>query len=231
MEKFCEVCGNQFTYRRPNSCTRCYFKKIHKEKYQKKLRKCRSCNQESYLGHQIYCDACKDNILKCDSEHKKESTMKICITCGCEHYRKTSMECKYCPRKRAQNAYILKKNKNKEKKQQVKNIELKKPRPKNKSGEGNIDAQGYKTISKRGHPNQMDDKGRIREHIFVMSEFLGRPLMKGESVHHKNGVRDDNRIENLELWNKGQPAGQRVEDKIKYYIEFLSSYGYKVSKD
>lgn len=107
-------------------------------------------------------------------------------------------------------------------------IPLDDPFRKRKAGEGNIDSQGYKTITKRGHPNQMDSKGRIREHIYVMSNHLGRPLTKKESVHHKNGIRDDNRIENLELWHKGQPAGQRLEDKIKWAIDFLKGYGYKI---
>jgi HNH endonuclease len=103
------------------------------------------------------------------------------------------------------------------------------PVKKRKNGEGSIDSMGYKTITKRGHPNQMDLKGRIREHIYVMSEHLGRPLnTKFESVHHKNGIRTDNRIENLELWHRGQPPGQRVDDKIKWCIEFLNVYGYKV---
>lgn len=114
---------------------------------------------------------------------------------------------------------------------EIHGIDLNSTFKKKKNGEGNIDAQGYKTITKKGHPNQMDAKGRIREHIFIMSEHIGRPLRKGENVHHKNGDRLDNRIENLELWNRRQPAGQRVEDKINWYIEFLNSYGYKVHKE
>lgn len=74
-------------------------------------------------------------------------------------------------------------------------------------GAGHLNAQGYVVIS-----------GRY-EHRIVMEESLGRPLAKFENVHHKNGIRHDNRIENLELWVKAQPCGQRPEDLVQWVLE------------
>lgn len=57
-----------------------------------------------------------------------------------------------------------------------------------------------------------------------MAEAIGRPLTEEENVHHRNGVRHDNRLENLELWSTSQPSGQRVEDKVEWAKEILSLY-------
>ena len=70
-----------------------------------------------------------------------------------------------------------------------------------------------------------------KEKISIYQKVYREANRKACSVHHKNGDRLDNRMENLELWHKGQPAGQRVEDKIEWCIEFLMFYGYKVIKE
>lgn len=86
-----------------------------------------------------------------------------------------------------------------------------------KKREWHTDAYGYVVSTLNGK--------QLKQHRVVMEEYLGRKLFPHENVHHKNGVRSDNRIENLELWSVSQPAGQRVEDKISWAKEFLAQYG------
>jgi hypothetical protein len=92
-----------------------------------------------------------------------------------------------------------------------------------------IDRNGYVFWRDATHPLATRN-GSVAEHRVVMSEFLGRPLRKNENIHHKNGNRSDNRIENLELWVTSQPSGQRPTDLLKWAREIIATYGDEESK-
>lgn len=81
---------------------------------------------------------------------------------------------------------------------------------------------GYVRIYMPDHPNARGQY--VLEHVYVMSNYLGRPIIRGETVHHMNGKRDDNRIENLELWTSNHHPGQRVSDLISFAKEVLAIY-------
>lgn len=97
------------------------------------------------------------------------------------------------------------------------------PNMSKRNHEGALDQGGVPIEGKGGYLYIRETKGAKQKahHRYVMEQHLGRELFTHETVHHLNGDRKDNRIENLELWSKAQPYGQRVKDKVEHYIAFL----------
>ena len=117
-----------------------------------------------------------------------------CITCGKKFYHLSGKGTKYCSRKCYRGFQ-----------DQV--------HPANFKGYKHTVHRGYVYVYVPDHPFVKNNPyKRLLEHRIIMENHLGRYLKPGETVHHKNGIKGDNRIENLELWKKDHPNGSKVDE-------------------
>ena len=88
------------------------------------------------------------------------------------------------------------------------------------SGKGNPNWNGGRTKEIRsGYINVLVEKGVYkREHRIIMEKYLGRKLSRFELVHHRNGIKDDNRLENLQIVTHTTHFGQIICPNCNYSI-------------
>lgn len=90
---------------------------------------------------------------------------------------------------------------------------------------GFVDSNGYRLVWAPGHNAASRYGGNwAPEHRKIMSDVLNRPLTDKENVHHINGVKTDNRLENLELWVSSQPSGQRPHELVAWAKGIIKEY-------
>ena len=174
----------------------------------KKNRKCADCGTAIY-NTSTYCNQCKSNEGRAlrGSSHgcykHGRCAKKPCLDCG---KIVASPRCREC-------ALVYHRGENSS----------------SWKGGRHRSTRGYILLRLPEHPNR--SRGDlVMEHRVVMEKKLGRYLLPEENVHHINGVKDDNRIENLELWTVAQPAGVRVSDEIERCIKFLERHNIKVQE-
>lgn len=92
------------------------------------------------------------------------------------------------------------------------------------NGGRHVTPDGYVKVRVPTHPAAHGHGGYVAEHRVVMEAVIGRYLLPQETVHHKNGNRADNRIENLELWASRHGKGQRVEELVAWAHEVIALY-------
>lgn len=168
------------------------------------MKKCKLCNKEiikSYYESKKSFKKRKFCSQKCMGKYRQKRIIKYCLICGMVIHTWPSHHRKYCSKKCESKRKHIAWNKGKKNPNW---IGEKNPRWNN--GKMFNKSTGYIYIRTKNHPNgkhcvHHKNISYVAEHHLVMEKHLGRYLKPQEVVHHINGIKTDNRIENLMLFN------------------------------
>lgn len=198
-----------------------YYREYHNKNYVPKPNFCDVCKADLTGSRKKRCDDCRPTSIcpDCGKSFQYKVKYPRCTTCQ-YHYEKKNYPEKFSENRKKSN------EKNNKKLRIQKGLPIDHIFPKGPRGMGYLNKKGYLLVTWR---DPIDGKiKRKYQHHLVMMHKLGRNLEDFERVHHKNGIRNDNREENLELWSITQPYGQRVDDMIRFCKEYLEKYGHTV---
>lgn len=187
--KLCIKC-NIFEGRKgSNICKKCYAKEYHLRTYKNLIKSCAHCGEVSNIGRKKYCSNCKGKVpricLDCKKEFFPHIALPRCPRCYYHWYKNERPE-KFA----ACYAKIYKRIH--DRRRTEKGLPLDHDFQKGPRGEGYLNKKGYRLFVLKDPITKK--YRRIYGHALEMSKHLGRDLYPNERVHHKNGIRDDNRI-------------------------------------
>lgn len=195
----CEVCGVPSAGPRCRPCSKNPYR-LQRTNGHKSCRKCGQLRLLSEFGNSsVSADGYTQTCKPCTSERRRT---RACTDCGVA-VSMYATRCRPCKGRHFSGE----------------------GHPAFKNGRIENDGRGYVLVLAPDHPNATRNGRYVFEHRMVMEEHLGRFLEPFENVHHKNGVKNDNRIENLELWCKPQPTGCRAEDALEWAYKIVTLYG------
>lgn len=182
--------------------------------------------------YQRVCELCRETFDATPSRPHKSPAKRFCSQClnrgrGLLHRKRTLRECRYCRQSFEVLPCQLKKNRALYCSRECMGKwwhETGHPGKQRKGMLGRrVTTEGYIEVYCGKGPDfpwSRRKNGWTLEHRLVMEKHLGRKLLSTEYVHHVRGEKADNRPENLELWVRQQPSGQRVSDLIAYVVEY-----------
>lgn len=174
---------------------------------------CRTCGADIYRGPNEHKKAYCSN--ECRNVGNRRGELRPCESCGTEFWSPPSMDGKrFCSRQCYEAQRIKASGAGRE----------------HNGREAISDHSGYIRIWQPDHPAA--SQGRILEHRWVVEQSLGRYLRSDEHVHHKNGKKWDNRLENLEVLGHGEHSSlsgrerhRQIEDAQAELAEYRRRFG------